>query len=116
MSFDATFLRMMGSVATIAHQSSDDGWGNRAWGTAVSVPCHISYRRRILRTDTDEEAVSTAEIQMPPAGYVWSGHSIPRVTVADDVVLPDSATPRRVLEVKTFTDQSGEHHQTLSLT
>jgi hypothetical protein len=115
MAFDPSFLALMASVATYKPFASDDGYGDFNFGPSSTFPCHVTYKRRIIRTDTEEDAVSTAQIQLPPAGYVWGLVTIPTLSVDDHIVLPDKVE-RKVLDVTTYTDDQGPHHQSAALT
>ena len=116
MSFDAEFLSMMSTMATYEPFATDDFYGSPTFGTTTTFPCHATFKRKIMRTNTEEDAVSTAQIQLPPAGYVVGGvGTVPALAVDDHVVLPDGKD-RRVLDITTFTDETGPQHQSASLT
>src|ERR1700722_10823776 len=108
---------MMVSVATYEPFSNDDFYGDPTFGSTSTFPCHVTYKRKMLRTNTEEDAVSTAQIQLPPAGYVWSPPSgnviVPLLVIDNHITLPDGVD-RRVLDITTYTDETGDHHQSAS--
>jgi hypothetical protein len=120
MSFDPDFLTQMRSLATYKQWVGNDLYGDTptfaSVGQAITFPCHITYKRKILRTNTEEDAVSTAQIQLPPGGYIYNGVPIPTLAIEDHVILPDGVD-RKCLDITTYFDESGvPQHQSASLT
>jgi hypothetical protein len=116
MPFDPSFLMLMSQTASQMSEEADDGFGNRTYSSSISFPCHITYKRKVIRGDTEENAVSTAQIQLPPAGYIANAVTVPQLAVDDIITLPDGIF-RRVLDITTYTDNTvGTHHQSCALT
>jgi hypothetical protein len=117
MPFDPTILALMTSEVTYEPFQMNDGYGDEAFGPTSQFPAHITYARKILRTDRDEEAVSTAQLQMPPPGFIWRRWTVPKVAIDDHMVLPDGID-RRVLSITVYTDGSSDpvNHQSVALT
>jgi hypothetical protein len=130
MSFETDFLEMMTTIATYEPFDETNFYGEPLPGPTFNVPCHVTYKRKIIRGNSDEESVSTAQIQLPPPGFAWTPTStdpddplspitIPTIAINDLIVLPQDGIRRRVLETSIFTDDSAltvVHHQSASLT
>jgi len=132
MPFDSGFLDLMASIVTYEPWLAYDVYGTSSFGPVYSFPAHVTYSRKITRDDSGEEAVSTAQIQIPPAGYVWLNGdypiTIPVVAVYDRFVLPLDNVERKVLNATRYTDEEtsavgysfglpfAEHHQSIDLT
>lgn len=117
MSFDPAILDLMSVTGTYYPFLSNDGYGDPSFSTPVSFQCHVTYKRKIIRTDTEQDVTSTAQIQMPPGGYVINNIATPTVTVDDRISLPFDDIQRKVLDISTFTDNdpSELNHQSLYL-
>lgn len=117
MSFDPAILDLMQVQATYYPFASNSGYGDPSFSSTVAFNCHVTYKRKILRSDTEQDVTSTAQVQMPPGGYVVNGLATPTVTVNDRVSLPLDGVQRKVLDVSTFTDNDASevNHQTLYL-
>jgi hypothetical protein len=119
MAFESEFLTMMETVAIYYPFATNSGYGDPSFGTPVNFRCHVTYKRKILRGDTDQDVTSTAQIQMPPGGYVVNGVATPTVSIDDRITLPFDGIQRKVLDVISYTDGgtgfNGVHHQTLSI-
>lgn len=115
MSFDPTILDLMQVQAIYYPFVANNLYGEPSFGTPVPFNCHITYKRKILRSDTEQDVTSTAQLQMPPGGYVVNGTTTPTITVDDRVSLPLDGIQRKVLDVTTFTDNdpSEINHQSL---
>lgn len=116
MSFEGEFLSMMTSTAQVKAETGRNGYGVPTFGSPVSVPCHVSITTKIVRGNTEETTNSTAQIELPPPGYVVGTTTVPTVHQEDHVTLSDGIE-RRVLDVIVRYDESGTpHHQTAALT
>lgn len=115
MTFDPAFLSMMSTTATYFPFDANNGYGEPSFGATVAFVCHVTYKKVIIRSDTEEDRTSSAQLQAPPPGWVVNGITTPTVTIYDRVTLPFDGIQRKVLDVKTFTDETGVHHQSLSL-
>jgi len=135
MPFDPDLLDLMSSIVQYKQFSSRDVYANAAFvgdpGPYPTFPAHITYKRKITRDDSGDEAVSTAQIQIPPVGYIWLNgdfpYVIPYVTTADRFLLPLDGVERKVLTATRYTDEDTyiagggsstlpEHHQSIELT
>lgn len=115
MSFDPAFLGMMSTTATYLPYASVNGYGEPSFGTTVLFVCHVTYKKVIIRSNTEEDRTSSAQIQVPPPEWVVNGVATPTITIYDRVTLPFDDLERKVLDVKTFSDDEGIHHQSISL-
>jgi hypothetical protein len=116
MTFEVEFLALMTASLTYFAYTSNDAFGEPIYGTAVTCPCHFTYRNKAMRNDREENVISTAQAQCPPPGFIYNSIAVPTFTVDDEVQLPDGLD-RRVLNVVASTDESGTiHHQSLDLT
>lgn len=120
MSFDDSFLDMMTTALVHLPYRSHDGYGTPSFGPPTVTRCHVTYSTREVRGTTDENTTSTAQVQLPPPGYIISGYDegnglVPIIGVDDHIVLPDNVE-RRVLVVLTRSDQDEIHHTSLMLT
>lgn len=106
----------MGTTVTVAPMGSRDGYGAPVLGAAVGVPGHVTYRTKAIRTDGEDRVLSTAQVQLPPAGYVVNGVTVPLIGEGSEVTLPDDLLTRHVLLAVGYTDDTGDHSQMLMLT
>jgi hypothetical protein len=116
MAFDSDLLSMMAGTFTHKATTGHSGYGAQTVGTTTSgIPCHVTYMTRIIRGNTEESAVSSATIECPPGGYLVSGVIVPTIAVDDHITLADNVE-RRVLQLQSFTDDTGAWHQSIALT
>lgn len=133
MAFDPDFLDMM--TSTVQYQpfttGTRDVYGTLTFTQSIDMPAHITYDRKITRDKEGEESISTAQLQIPPPGYVWQEDGDFPITILtvqvddhfklplDTLILPTPGvliTSRRVLAVTIYTDDLGTHHQSIDLT
>lgn len=120
MAFDPDFVSMMQAIAVHQPVASVSGYGASTFGARSPFICHITYATKVVRGDTEETTTSTAQLQLPSPGYVVTINGVPYVTpaikVSDNIILPDTTT-RRVLDVSSPCDETGQvHHQSVSMT
>jgi hypothetical protein len=115
MAFDPSFLLLMETTAQYLTFLDDDAYGQSTYGPGIAFLCHVTYDRKIIRSNTEDDRESTAQLQMPPPGYVVGGVPTPQVTIYDQIILPYDSIQRKVLDVKTYTDETGVHHQSIAL-
>jgi hypothetical protein len=119
--FDSDALELMRSIVQYLAYADRDLYGQPSFADPTKFPAHITYKTTIVRTSATEESVSTAQLQMPPGGFVWYyGEdiiTIPVISIDDQVILPDG-TQRKVLAVTTYTDETSTpaNHQSIALT
>ncbi len=107
MAFDPDFLRLFTNVVTHFSDPTRNFYGEVIDGTRVNnIPAHISYSAKILRSDEGEVVTSSAQIEIPPPGYVVGGVTVPSVADDDRFILPDGAE-RTILSVEQPTDEDG---------
>ena len=119
MAFDPQFLSLMTTTAQwYDGLGSEDFYATPALDDPQPLQCHVTYKRRLIRTDTEQDKVSNAQLQCPPPGYVVNGSPTPTITVDDYITLPFDGVQRKILDVTIFTDDSSggtPHHQSISL-
>jgi hypothetical protein len=119
MAFESQFLEMMQSVITYLPFTGNSRFGDQDFGTGVITVAHITYKRKKILSDSGEDRVSTAQLQMPPPGYCVGGIPTPTVSIYDQIILPFDGIQRKVIMVDTYTDDgtadNAAHHQSISL-
>lgn len=97
------FVDLMPTTATFANPSGYDVYGAPTAGTVVSFKCHISRNQKQVFTPTGVAVLQGGTIQMDDV-YDIDEEAI--------LTLPDGSQPK-ILSVKTFFDENGEHHTSL---
>jgi hypothetical protein len=121
VTFERDFLSMMDTPIGVASRATTDGFGAITWSAATTVPAHVTYKMNRVLSTTQETVVSSVQFQCPPPAYtvplsnaIAPGVVTPEIKSNDRVSLPDGTT-RHVLNVVIYTDEQGQHHQTVSL-
>lgn len=120
--FESEFLDLMTQTAQYLPATGADNYGQTRVGTAVTVPCHTTYKTVINYGNEEENQTSNANLQMPPPGFMWTMLNgavvtMPTVDTQDQFTLLDGTT-RHVLWVSTYFDggpAGGPHHQSVYL-
>lgn len=115
MSFEGDFLHMM--IPGVSHRgiASRDAYGAPVAGNVTNIVGHVTYRKKVVRTDVESNVMSTATVIIPPPGFIVNGISTPQVSDGDELQLGGDGVYRHVIEAITYTDEQGPHHQTLML-
>lgn len=120
--FDTGYLDLMTSLVTYYPYKGRDVYGEPSFSTPSLMPAYVTYTERIVRSRSDEESVSTAQILIPCPGYIWQPKvdpynvpgparynpapvAIALVTVDDRIQLPFDDYQRKVVDVTLFTDE-----------
>ena len=74
----------LNQTVTITPYSSMTSEGDRSYGAAVSYPARIENVTKLIRNQSGEQVVSTAQVFMQPSAVV---------TYYDRITLPDGTTP-----------------------
>jgi hypothetical protein len=85
-------------LITWAPQTGVDGYGQRLYGSVVSLPSRIDHSTRLVRDAQGEERVSSTQV------YLATHEPI---GVLDRITLPDGTTPL-LLRVDRLADHQGE--------
>lgn len=116
MAFDPEFLDLMSTVASYEQFSTNDAYAEPSFLAVVDLTCHVTYKRKIIRSDSEEDRVSTAQVQCPPPGWVIGTLATPTITIYDRIILPVDGVERKIIDVTFYTDEDGVvHHQSASL-
>jgi len=98
------FLELMPHEVTVAKVSSRNSYGEVTYGAASApIRARVVRKARMVRTDSGDEAVSSA--------HAWLAGA-PGVTTADKVTLPDGTAPP-IIAVERYPDEDGDHHELL---
>lgn len=102
MTFDPAFLALMESTMTIQPLASmsTDGYGNPTFGTAVSNPCHLSFKQTLIKTAEGTEEIARATLWVNSSSTY---SPLSKITVNGSTIGP-------VLGVDHFYDETGYHH------
>lgn len=103
MAFESEFLDFMTSTVTITPWSSQDGYAEPGFGTAVAYDARIVDRVRTVRGFDGREAVSTRQIYLAATAAI-DGRS--------KVTLPSGFTPQQppIISVGRSPDEAGDIH------
>lgn len=97
------FFDLMPTTATYQNQTGYDIFGQPSVGQTTTFKCHISRQNLSRYTPEGLSVVEGGTIQM---------NGIYDITKESLLTLPDGTTPK-ILAVKTFFDEDGEHHTTV---
>jgi hypothetical protein len=109
MSFLGDFGDMLAQTCTREPWTGQDSHGQPTYGTAVTHSCRVVHQPTLVRSvgsarsETEgsvRETISHARVWTDNVGW----------TEKDRITLPDGTTPV-ILEVRTFPDEAGNHHQ-----
>ena len=81
---DRSLLSLLKQTVLIQTSTGADGYGQQAYGTAVSIPARIIGRNRLVRNVQGQEVISTVQI-------IVNGDVA--VTTFSRITLPDGSTP-----------------------
>lgn len=99
------FRSLMRQTVTIAPWSSQNAYGEPAFGTAVTYPARVVARTRMVRDTQGREVVSTATVYLGAA---------PTLSVKDRLTLPNGETPV-IAAIGDYPDERGPHHSVVYL-
>jgi len=98
MFFDE-FTDCAAASITIAPFASRDKYSAPTYGTAVSYPARVIYKRTLIRRSDGSEKLAK--------GMIWCGAA--DVQEVDQITLPDGTTPP-ILSADEFHDETGFSH------
>lgn len=97
------FFDLMPTTATYQNQTGYNIYGQPTVGEVVTFKCHISRQNISSYSPEGLSVVEGGTIQM---------NGIYDITKEAKLTLPDGSNPK-ILQVKTFFDENGEHHTTI---
>ena len=104
MALDPDLRKMMQNTVTIRRRTGYDAYGGRTFGAGTEYNAYVQYG---VERDFDDEGM---ELQVAGGRIFVDG--APRVTVDDEIELPDGSKPR-IVNVEYWTDEQGDHHEVI---
>lgn len=106
MSYDSALDELLPHEIVVKHAGGRNIYGEvNVGGVAATYRARVLYEARQLTRPTGEEVVA--------AGKVWVSGTVPTAIATTDIItLPDGSTPE-LIQVDTFPDEEGLHHQVL---
>lgn len=103
---EADFLDLMIDTLTVEHFNGHDEWGRADdFDPPVTYRCRIVAKPRLDRIKTDPSRDESQDLT-----HVWVAST--DIKIEDRCTFPDGSQPQ-LLQVETFPDENGVHHQEL---
>jgi hypothetical protein len=107
VSWETEFDELLTETVTRQPYTGQDKYGQATFGSAENVQCRIVQRPEIVRQAGGESTGVMREVVAKARIYC---RAVPGWGLRDRVTLPDGSQPV-ILEVHTYPDEDGEHHQ-----
>ena len=106
MTFESEFLDLMPETITIEQPTSQDGYGKRSYGAAISYRCRVVEKLEKITTVQGREDFATTKVYVAPNA---SSGLLPTLSARIRVTLPDGTQPN-VVGFGRQSDEDGPHH------
>jgi hypothetical protein len=108
MSWDPEFDDLLSEEVKRRPYTGQDGYGQPTFGASSKVQCRIVYKPEIIRRRGAGEATGAIR-EIVAAAKVYC-RAVEGWGLRDQITLPDGRQPS-ILEVRTYPDEDGPHHQ-----
>lgn len=109
MTWETDFDALMVDTVQRAPYTGQNEFGEATYGPAAPVQCRVVRKPRVLHRSGVGAAVSGAVQEVVSTATVYCS-GVPEWTGQDQITLPDGSTPL-ILQVDTYPDEDGLHHQ-----